>query len=162
MAAPPCSLFRSRLGAAPTDDAMMIRDRVSETRFRVRYAETDQMGFAHHSNHLVWFEVARLEFFRELDLSYDRLERESETFLPVVEIHCRYMKPLFYDWEFVIRTRLKRLGRRGMTFGYRIVDPNGGVNYARGESRHIATNRHGRPCSFPDYFLRACHLDDGS
>ena len=113
---PLCSRFRSRLVAAETDDAMMIRDRVTETRFRVRYAETDQMGFAHHSNHLVWFEVARLEFFRDLGLSYDRLERESQTFLPVVEIRCRYMKPLFYDREFVIRTRLKRLGRRGHDF----------------------------------------------
>ncbi len=141
---------------------MMIRDRVTETRFRVRYAETDQMGFAHHSNHLVWFEVARLEFFRDLGLSYDQLERESETFLPVVEIRCRYMKPLFYDREFVIRTHLKHLGRRGMTFAYRIVDPTGSVNYARGESRHIATNRDGRPCTFPDYFLRACRLDDGT
>ena len=156
------SVVRSKLGSSEFRDVMMIRDRVTETRFRVRYAETDQMGFAHHSNHLVWFEVARLEFFRDLGLSYDQLERESQTFLPVVEIRCRYMKPLFYDREFVIRTRLKRLGRRGMTFGYRIVDPAGNVNYARGESRHIATNPQGRPCTFPDYFLRACRLDDGS
>ena len=61
---------------------MTIRDHVNETRFRVRYAETDQMGFAHHSNHLVWFEVARLEFFRDLGLSYDQLERESRDVPP--------------------------------------------------------------------------------
>ena len=54
--------------------------------------------------------------------------------------------------EFVIRTRLKRLGRRGMTFGYRIVNPAGSVNYARGESRHVATNPQGPSLHLPRLF----------
>ena len=137
---------------------MAIRNSLTETRLRVRYAETDQMGVAYHSNYLVWFEVARVEFFRQFGLSYERLERESGIFLPVVEVYCRYLKPLQYDHEFLIWTQLKQKGRRCLTFAYQVVNVTGDLQYARGTTKHVPTNRQGRICSFPSEFYLVLEL----
>ena len=64
--------------------------------FRVRYAETDQMGVAHHSNYFVWFEAGRSDYCRDLGVPYPEWERHG-VFLPVVEARCRYKSPLRYD-----------------------------------------------------------------
>ena len=59
-----------------------------ETRLRVRYAETDQMGVVYHSNHLIWFEVGRVELMREMGFSYRDMEREDGRFIAVAEVHA--------------------------------------------------------------------------
>ncbi|MGE5508081.1 MAG: acyl-CoA thioesterase [Chitinophagales bacterium] len=75
---------------------------------RVRYAETDQMGFAHHANHLVWFEAARTEFLRTTDCSYADFERAG-IFIPVLEASCRYFSPAFYDDVLAVECRAGKL-----------------------------------------------------
>ena len=62
---------------------------VSETRVRVRYAETDQMGVVYHANYLVWFEVGRVEFMRQIGLNYKDMEREEGCGIAVVEAAAR-------------------------------------------------------------------------
>src|ERR1700729_3318747 len=91
---------------------------VSETRVRVRYAETDQMGVVYHSNYLVWFEVGRVEFIRQLGLDYKRMEAEEGCGIAVVEATARYRAPARYDDELVVQTTL--LAARGavIRFGY--------------------------------------------
>ena len=64
--------------------------RVGETRIRVRYAETDQMGVVYHANYLVWFEVGRVEFLRQLGFSYKDMEEQDNCFIAVVDARCRY------------------------------------------------------------------------
>src|ERR1700752_1639773 len=59
-----------------------------ETRLRVRYAETDQMGVVYHSNYIIWFEVGRVEMLRELGFTYREMERDDGTNLAVVEARC--------------------------------------------------------------------------
>src|SRR6202049_1528692 len=72
---------------------------VNETRLRVRYAETDQMGVVYHSNHFIWFEVGRVELLRQMGFSYRDMESEDNRFIAVVEATCRYRAPARYDGE---------------------------------------------------------------
>jgi len=66
---------------------------VNETRIRVRYAETDQMGVVYHANHFIWFEVGRVELLRQFGFSYKDMEREEDCFIAVVDAQCRYKLP---------------------------------------------------------------------
>lgn len=125
---------------------------VDEFEIRVRYAETDQMGVAYYSNYLVWFEVGRSEFCRSLGFSYSEMERDTESYLVVAEAYCRYRLPLHYDQRFRVRTRLKELRSRSMTFGYDLVDLSGERVYASGETKHVVTDRQGRPKKIPPRF----------
>ena len=84
---------------------------VNETRLRVRYAETDQMGVVYHSNHLIWFEVGRVELLRQLGFSYRDMEREDGVMLAVAEARCRYAFPARFDDEVVVAIELPKGGR---------------------------------------------------
>jgi acyl-CoA thioester hydrolase len=119
---------------------------------RVRYAETDQMGVAYHGNYLIWFEVGRSDFCRQHGFSYQEMEQTSQRFLRVAQVQCRYLAPLRYDAEFVVRTRLKALRRRTITFSYQLIDSDRKTVYARGETIHVVTDEQGRPRSFPMRF----------
>ena len=92
-----------------------------ETRLRVRYAETDQMGVVYHSNHLIWFEVGRVELLREMGFSYRDMEHEDGRFIAVAEVQCRYRAPVYYDEEIVVRTRLKKVRESVVIFSYELV-----------------------------------------
>ena len=80
----------------------------TETRIRVRYAETDQMGVVYHSNFFPYFESARTESIRELGFTYADMEKMG-VIMPVVDVHCRYYRPARYDDLLTIRTSLKEL-----------------------------------------------------
>ena len=80
----------------------------TETRIRVRYAETDQMGVVYHSNFFPYFESARTESIRELGFTYADMEKMG-VIMPVVDVHCRYIRPARYDDLLTIRTSLKEL-----------------------------------------------------
>ena len=80
----------------------------SETKIRVRYAETDQMGVVYHSNYFPYFEVARVESFRQLGVSYAEIEKMG-VFMPVVDVHARYLRPALYDDLLTIKTSIKEL-----------------------------------------------------
>ena len=80
----------------------------SETKVRVRYAETDQMGVVYHSNYFPYFEVARVESFRQLGVSYAEIEKMG-VIMPVVDVHARYLRPALYDDLLTIKTSLKEL-----------------------------------------------------
>ncbi|MGA7424917.1 MAG: hypothetical protein WBW77_19695 [Candidatus Sulfotelmatobacter sp.] len=62
-----------------------INEAINETRLRVRYAETDQMGVVYHSNHVIWFEVGRVELLRQLGFSYLDMETKYGRFIAVAE-----------------------------------------------------------------------------
>jgi acyl-CoA thioester hydrolase len=113
---------------------------VNETRLRVRYAETDQMGVVYHSNHFIWFEVGRVEFLRELGLSYREMEENDHCGIAVVEAKCRYRAPARYDDEIVIRTRLLNVRESVIHFGYELCRADG-LLLAEGETTHIVIDR---------------------
>ena len=120
---------------------------------RVRYAETDQMGVAHHSSYFVWMEAARTELLREFGLSYRELE-ERGYLLPVVEAHCRFSRSVRYDDVITIESSLEQLRGASLRIGYRIFragDENPTV--AEGYTLHAFTNREGRVVKTPDFFI---------
>ncbi len=80
----------------------------SESQVRVRYAETDPMGVVYHSNYFPYFESARAESIRQLGFTYADMERMG-VIMPVVDVHCRYLRPARYDDLLTIKTTLKEL-----------------------------------------------------
>ena len=118
-------------------------ERTCESRTRVRYKDTDQMGIAHHANYIVWFEIGRTDLCREAGISYREIE--SEGYLLVVsEVGCRYRTPYRYDEEVVMRTSIESLNRRGIRFGYEMLDGEGRALHGHGFSAHIWLDRETR------------------
>jgi acyl-CoA thioester hydrolase len=124
---------------------------VCESRFRVRYAETDQMGMVYYANYLVWMEIGRTDFCRQSGFSYRDLEREEKAFLTVAEANCRYLAPARYDDEILVETKISRLKNRVVEFTYRIK--TGATLLAEGRTVHVVIGPDGRPRSMPDRYL---------
>ncbi len=120
-----------------------------QTRVRVRYAETDQMGVVYYANYLVWMEVGRVELVRALGFPYKDLEESEGLYLSVVEANCRYLYPARYDQEVVVETRIVKAGSRMIEFGYRISSIEPERLLAEGFTRHIWLNRDWKPTSLP-------------
>ncbi len=120
---------------------------------RVRYAETDQMGVAHHTSYLVWFEAGRTEFIRGRGRSYAQVEQEG-WLLVVVEAYCRYRRPARYDEVLIVRTHLRELRPATLSFGYQVLRGADGEVLADGYTVHAAVDRTGRPRRIPDDIRR--------
>jgi acyl-CoA thioester hydrolase len=127
----------------------------NETRLRVRYAETDQMGVVYHSNHLIWFEIGRVEFMRQIGFSYRDLERDDGRFIAVAEVKCRYKAPVFYDEEVIVRTQLKNVRESVVVFGYELIRAENGMLLAEGETAHIVTDKNMKVAAMPERCLAA-------
>lgn len=121
---------------------------------RVRYGDTDQMGWAYHANHLRWFEIGRSEMLRSLGRSYREMEDEVGVRLPVLEARCRYRQGARYDDELVIESAIASLGRASVTFAYRITRVADGALVATGTTEHCCLDRDGRPMRPPAELAR--------
>ena len=128
---------------------------VNETRVRVRYAETDQMGVVYHSNHFIWFEIGRVEFLRQLGFSYKDMEAADGCFIAVVDARCRYKAPARYDEEIIVRTHLKNIRESVIHFGYELVRASDGVILAEGETTHIVADAQMRKTAIPEKYMSA-------
>lgn len=124
----------------------------SETRIRVRYAETDQAGVVYHANYLVWFEVGRVELCRDHGFNYRDMEKQSDAILPVIDLKVTYRSPALYDDIILIRTRLKFLRTRSVSFIYEVYRAADMTLLAEGETYHVVVNKEGRAKSFPPEF----------
>jgi acyl-CoA thioester hydrolase len=127
---------------------------VNETRIRVRYAETDQMGVVYHSNHFIWFEVGRVELLRQLGFSYKAMETQDDCFIAVVDARCRYRAPVHYDDEIVVRTCLRHVREKLIHFGYELLNADGTTLLAEGETTHIVANAQMKPRALPEKYLK--------
>lgn len=123
-----------------------------ETKVRVRYAETDQMGVVYYANHYIWFEIGRVELFRQMGFSYKEMEQKDDCFIVVGESHCRYLRPALYDDVLRIRTRISEARTRTMRFVYEIVNDATGVIIATGETMHVICDKQGRPKPLPSHY----------
>ena len=119
---------------------------------RVRYAETDQMGVAYYGSYVVWFEVGRSAYCRAKGFSYREFE-EMGYRLVVVDLRARYKGSAKYDDLIVVRTQLKELRNRMVTFAYRILKKDSNEVIVQGETRHLCLNKRGNPGSMPEKFL---------
>src|ERR1700737_1792208 len=112
----------------------------SESRTRVRYKETDQMGIVPHATYGVWFEIGRTDLCRAAGFPYSQIESRG-FILVVTEVSCRYRAPYHYDDEVLIRTSLAEAGSRMMKFRYELLDGAGERLHATGHSSHIWVDR---------------------
>ncbi|MDH5603877.1 MAG: acyl-CoA thioesterase [Cyclobacteriaceae bacterium] len=126
----------------------------SETTIRVRYAETDQMGYVYYGNYAAYYEVARVESLRALGLNYREFE-ENGVMMPVFENHSKFLFPARYDDELKIVTRIKDLPGVKIRFNYDIFNTEGKLIH-QGETLLGFVKKHnGVPCRPPTEFIEA-------
>ncbi len=119
--------------------------------FRVRYAETDQMKFAHHSAYIVWFEMARIELLRKYGLPYAQMEKDG-VLLPVLEVQARFFKPAFFDDLLKIQARFAEFKKARFRIDYQVYREQQLI--CEGYSLHTFMNAQGRPIRPPQFFLQ--------
>ena len=119
-----------------------------DVEFRVRYAETDQMGVVYHTNYLVWCEVGRTDFIRARGMSYAAMER-SGVGLAVSELTARFHAAARYDDTIRVRTTLAEVRSRGITFEYLITDVATGRRLVTARTALVSIDADGRPTALP-------------
>ncbi len=134
---------------------------VGESRVRVRYAETDQMGVVYHANYFVWFEVGRVEFLRRLGFSYREMEQSEGCHIAVVDARCRYKAPARYDDEIIVRTQLKSVRESLVRFAYELVRASDDALLAEGETTHLVVNTEMKVCAIPEKYMAAFQIAVG-
>jgi acyl-CoA thioester hydrolase len=122
---------------------------VVESRFHVRYAETDAMGVVHHSKYLVYFEEGRSHYMREIGSNYADIEKSGFQ-LPVTETGLRYAGSLYYGQTVTVRTWLEENRSRRLTFSYEILGGDSQQVLVTGFTRHVWTDREGRVTRIPE------------
>jgi acyl-CoA thioester hydrolase len=127
---------------------------------RVRYAETDQMGRAHHAHYLVWCELGRTHLMRERGLAYAALERTG-VFLPVAHAELEYRLGVGYDDEVRVETQIDEVRSRSVVFGYRLFRTMDERLIASGSTKLVCTDKQGRLQRMPDHVLDALDAAKG-
>jgi acyl-CoA thioester hydrolase len=126
----------------------------STSQVRVRYAETDQMGIAHHAEYFAWFEVGRTDLLRGRGLTYRELEQDGVR-LPVIETHAQFRRPAYYDDLLEIRTRLVAISGARVSFEYEVFRSGSPDVLAVGSTSHAAVGQDGRPRRLPPELRRS-------
>jgi acyl-CoA thioester hydrolase len=119
-----------------------------DVEFRVRYAETDQMGVVYHTNYLVWCEVGRTDFIRARGMSYADMERAGFG-LAVSELSARFHSAARYDDMIRVRTTLAEVRSRGITFDYVISRAESGQRLVTARTALVSIDAQGKPASLP-------------
>jgi acyl-CoA thioester hydrolase len=127
----------------------------SEIKIRVRYAETDQMGFVYYGRYAEYYEIGRVETMRKLSLSYKEME-EKGMIMPVIEYHIEYKKPAFYDDELFLITTIKELPKLKITFHHEMFNSNGQLLNTGYVTLVFLNKETKKPVLAPDWFLNEC------
>lgn len=125
----------------------------SETRVRVRYGETDQMGYVYYGNYAMYYEVARVESLRQLGLTYKELE-EMGVMMPVLENKSKFLSPALYDDLLRIVTTIRVKPSVRITFEYEIFNGQGKLIHQGETLLAFVQKSNGRPCRPPEVFQK--------
>lgn len=125
-----------------------------EVQIRVRYAETDQMGYVYYGNYATYFEVARVESLRTLGMSYKALE-ESGIMLPVLEYKSKYLKPAKYDDLLSVLVTIKTIPSARIIFEYEVFNENHELLTLAETTLVFINAKSKRPCAAPDIFIES-------
>lgn len=125
-----------------------------ETRLRVRYSETDRMGYVYYGNYAEYLEVARVEMLRSAGVAYRALEDEG-VMLPVRELRIVYHKPARYDDEITVRTELRTMPNVRMVFHYAVLHADGALLSEAETTLVFVDAATGRPRTAPEHVLHA-------
>ncbi|MCZ6675356.1 MAG: thioesterase family protein [Verrucomicrobia bacterium] len=126
----------------------MIR---TETTIRVRYGETDAMGFAHHANYLSWFELARIEMLDELTLSYKELEKDGY-FLPVLGASLSYKQPAYFDDRLTVVCYVREKPGLRIHINYEVLRNE--TLLCTGSTEHAFISKDGQPVRPPKHVIQ--------
>ena len=126
---------------------------LTETTFRVRYAETDRMEIVHHASYVVWLEEGRSHYMRARGRAYTQFEQEGIS-LVVSELHVRYGQAARYDQRVTVRCWVEEVKSRQITFGYEVVETESGAIFATARSKHICVDYQGMVTTIPDWWQR--------
>lgn len=122
------------------------------TKVRVRYGETDQMGYMYYGNYAEFYEVGRVEMLRSLGMTYSGMEA-SGIMMPVLEMRCKYLKPALYDEEISIKVIMEKMPGVKIHFKYELYNPNNDL-INTGETLLVFVNmKTNRPCLPPQDFI---------
>jgi acyl-CoA thioester hydrolase len=125
---------------------------VTESKMRVRYAETDQMGFAYYGNYAKYYEVGRADAMRSIGMTYRQME-DRGVFMPIVIMTSAYIRPAHYDDLLTVKTIVKNMPASRMHFFYEVYNEEGTL-LNKGETVLAFIRKEtGRPCAAPDWFL---------
>ncbi len=127
---------------------------VNEIQIRVRYAETDQMGFVYYGNYATYFEVARVEMLRRLGFTYKKLEEEG-VLLPVLEFSIEYIRPAYYDDLLIIKTSIKEVPGARIKFSYETMNEKKDLLNIAETTLVFVDKKSGRPRRAPTDLLDA-------
>lgn len=127
---------------------------VYESKVKVRYVETDQMGVVHHSNYAQYYELARTECFEASSgMSYEQMEAEG-VMLPILEIQCKFLKPAYYNQTLTIKSIVKELPTVRLTVDYEIYNEDKEL-INTGKTTLVFVNKETRrPCHPPENFMQ--------
>ncbi|TZF83687.1 acyl-CoA thioesterase [Pedobacter sp. BS3] len=123
-----------------------------ETKIRVRYGETDQMGYMYYGNYASFYEVGRVEMLRSLGLTYKGMEA-SGIMLPVLELRCKYIKPAFYDEEIRVKIILEKLPGIRIHFTYELYNEQDELINIGETTLVFVDMKKNKPCNPPEDFI---------
>ncbi len=124
-----------------------------ELKIRVRYGETDQMGYVYYGNYAQYFEMGRVEWLRNLGTSYKRME-DSGIMLPVLNLNIDYKKPAKYDDLLTLKTTLLKKPSIRIEFAFEIVNESQELLTKGYTSLVFIDMKRNRPTKAPDYILK--------
>ena len=125
-----------------------------ETKVRVRYAETDKMGFVYYGNYATYFEVARVEALRKLGFNYKEMEDEG-IMLPVLSYSTSFYKPAFYDDELTIKLQVKEMPSTRINFYFETFNSVGEHLNTAEVTLVFVDMKKNKPCYPPQAFVSA-------
>ncbi len=125
---------------------------VSETQIRVRYGETDQMGYVYYGNYAMFYEVARVEALRQLGLTYKEME-DMGVMMPVLENHSFFKSPALYDDLLTIKTTIREKPGVRITFEYDLYNTRDELIHQGRTLLAFVDKKSGRPCRPPHVFV---------
>lgn len=125
---------------------------ISETTVRVRYSETDKMGYVYYGNYTHYYEVGRVEAMRQLGTSYKEME-DGGIMLPVYTCNIKYLKPALYDDLLVIKTTIKELPAARIVFNYEIYNQKNELLNVADTTLVFIDMKTNKPCPAPGSFM---------
>lgn len=125
----------------------------SEIKLRVRYSETDKMGYSYYGNYAAYFEIGRVEALRKLNLNYKDLE-DSGIMLPVLEYAVKFFKPAFYDDELTIKTTISEMPGVRIHFDYETFNESGELLNKARVTLVFIDHLTRKPCLPPKSFIQ--------
>lgn len=125
---------------------------IYEHKIRVRYAETDKMGYVYYGNYATFYEVARTEMLRSTGISYKDLEDQG-IMLPVIDLNSQFHKPAHYDDLITVKTYIREKPTVRIRFDYEVYHENGDLLNTGATQLVFVEMARNRPCKPPHFFI---------